>query len=115
MTQLIAGGNVTLGGYYIDPLSVGLENIDSKELMLSMFPIPASESLNVNFTIKEQAHLFYTVTNTMGQIVYTADDGIRSPGSIQGKIDVSKMPDGIYFLNIHTSNITNTSKFLVSK
>ena len=115
MTRLNAAGNITYGGFYIDPLSVGIENIDAEEIMLSMYPNPASEILNVNFVNSDQAPVSYTVTNTLGQNVYTSDNGIQSPGPVEGKINVSEFPDGIYFLNITIGDKSNTSKFVVRK
>ena len=99
--------------HYIDDVSVvcidcsvGISetNIDSR---ITVFPNPASDYLNINFSDIEIER--FTILNSMGMPVIiepTINDNFH-------QIDVAQYDSGLYFLKIETNNTLITKSFLI--
>jgi PKD repeat protein len=78
---------------------------------LSVKPIPAHSTLDINFIPKAVTGILIDLTNELGQKVFEKNAG-RS-ASYNETIDVSTLPPGIYFLNIHTDKETAKMKVII--
>jgi hypothetical protein len=79
---------------------------------LKLFPNPTSNTVTVNLMSKETAQANLTVTNLMGQTVYSENISIET-GNNQYQINVSDFGAGFYMLNIHTKAGSTTQKLIV--
>ncbi len=75
-------------------IDVGVVSIKASEALIEIYPNPAVDKLQVVFT-QDQPSASYTISNLNGMILKT---GILFPGSCE--IDVTALPDGLYFLSI---------------
>lgn len=109
-----AGGPYT-GGSYINS-SVGVNDVSNYIISSNVFPNPAANQLTVDFTLTESRKVDVQVFNTLGQQseINQSADGISGENTI--KLDVSGLPEGIYFAQIVLDgNIAATKRFVVSK
>lgn len=105
---------VTANTTYLDSVDVfvnsGTSNIKenkSNAVILSSFPNPASEILNVNLQ-SSSTEGYLKITDVLGKVVY--DEKIVG----SKKINVEEFKNGVYILNL-TSNGTKTTKRIVVK
>jgi len=91
-------------------------SIDETELNtgISIHPNPASDFLNVNFSINETADAQIQLMNAVGQIVYNQPYTIQS-GDSSTQIDVSELANGVYFLNVKADGQMTSRKVTVMK
>lgn len=87
---------------------------NTSNVTFNVYPNPAS--YNLNFTIQaNDAIQMISVTNMLGQQVMTVNTNNLSTNGTPNNVDVSNLANGIYNLNIITSNRTFSQKFTVSK
>ncbi|MGB3079354.1 MAG: T9SS type A sorting domain-containing protein [Saprospiraceae bacterium] len=76
------------------------DQIVSPEIMLlNLYPNPVSDNLNLSFEIIEAKDIELTMVNNTGRI-YHSSIYQSNPGLNTISIDVSQVPEGIYFLQI---------------
>jgi hypothetical protein len=78
---------------------------------LSVTPNPAHNSILVSFTPKAISEMNLNMTNAIGQKVFEKNIGRAS--AYRETIDISKIPAGIYFLNLNSSGETITRKIII--
>ena len=79
---------------------------------LKLFPNPTSNTVTVKLMSRETAQANLTVTNLMGQTVYSENISVET-GNNQYKINVSDFGAGFYMVNIHTKAGSTTQKLIV--
>ncbi len=79
---------------------------------LNIFPNPASEALNVNFSIEKNQTVEMRLVNVTGEAVYTSSFNNVS-GQINKSIDVSGFAKGIYILNLSSSEGSVNKKVII--
>jgi PKD repeat protein len=89
---------------------VGIGEESSFSEMITVFPNPANDVLNVTFSGKDQTQLNAEIYNSLGVMV-------KSPGKIMtssdnGKIIVSDLPDGIYILKLKNGSGESVRSFI---
>lgn len=92
---------------------VSLEETSSN-VQFNVFPNPTAFDLNFTINADDQIQQI-TVTNMLGQQVMVLNANTINTNGTPNTINVSNMADGIYHLNMITSNKTYTQKFTVSK
>ena len=93
-------------GSYIDASGVGINSIaDSK--YLTIYPSPASRTLNVDFTAEEKI-VSTRITDVSGKEIYSNQVNLNP----QQRIDIESLASGYYFINIQTAEKTFTKKFI---
>lgn len=79
---------------------------------LSVYPNPATDKLNLNFFITENATITANVIDMIGKTVmnqnFTAQEGFN-----QSALDISSLNNGIYFLRIQQNDQIVVKKFVV--
>ena len=95
-----AGNTITqLNGLRRSP---GLDGFDLEEGNIALYPNPATVSATVRMELDEAVELNMTVLDLQGREVQKMKwDSVQ--GSFEHTIDVSKMDQGLYFVNIKTS------------
>ena len=80
--------------------------------MKQLFPNPVTNKIIIEFEQKNDSEIFYNISNLTGQIVEQGNFGFRQLGVQFLTIDVSVLPEGMYFLSIISNNDVTTYKFV---
>jgi len=67
---------------------------------LSVFPNPASDDLVIEFTSNGTNEATISIVNQVGKIMISREVPQMTKGLISEKIDISKLPSGIYFASV---------------
>jgi hypothetical protein len=79
---------------------------------LNLFPNPVGNALTVQFDLVQDTEVTLQVTNVNGQSIMVDRQFLKS-GVHNERIDVSQIPDGIYFLHFLSDGQPMTKKFVV--
>ena len=102
-----------LTAIFEDDGSSGIGDNHTADIQVNIFPVPATNYLNVHIAIPENQKLSLRITNLMGQVLYKKETG--STDDYQAKIDVSSFPSGLYVLVVKLqSGKSKAEKFLVN-
>lgn len=86
---------------------------NSQSVYLATFPNPASESVNVHFSLNEPGEVVLQLTDILGHDI----EAIKMPNVNVGlniaTINTSSLPQGTYFVKFTSGNISKTSKVLI--
>lgn len=84
-----------------------------KEMVLS--PVPARDYVNVSINTADDEILSLKVTDAAGKIVITKNSLNKSGKSWQNRLDVSALPQGMYYVEAVSATKKYTNKFVVIK
>ena len=102
---------------YIDNISVNTIPVSIKEnelTSLSLYPVPASDFVNIDFTSASQESVTVTILNQLGAIVNTVEFGANE-GNNTLRLDVSALSSGVYTLDIRANEKNSIRKISVVK
>ncbi|MEZ4824865.1 MAG: PKD domain-containing protein [Bacteroidia bacterium] len=106
------GANFEVGSTQIHAVgTTGIDQLTSGEV-LGIFPVPASEVLNVNLTFAEPVNLSLSLVNMMGQTVASRNEGLTA-GNREVSLDVRNLPQGTYLLRIQADAQVVTRRVLI--
>ena len=107
--------NDATGEIYQSAIGTKVAGIEDQaaEFGVNIYPNPANEQLMVSLNLKESSTVNVEVLNTLGQVVFTSNEGQLS-GSKNLRINTSEMPAGVYFARVAVGQSTQTMKFTVS-
>jgi hypothetical protein len=91
--------------------NVGVEEIENFA-ELQVFPNPASDALNVNFSLRNNQNVEMRLVNVTGEAVYT-DQLSNVAGNVNHRIDVSNLAKGIYILNLTSTEGSVNKKVII--
>tara|TARA_B110000459_G_scaffold30723_1_gene31433 strand:- start:20717 stop:22714 length:1998 start_codon:yes stop_codon:yes gene_type:complete len=91
--------------------SVGVKELEF-EMAVVVSPVPASEVLNVAFTLANKEDVNLTIVSVDGKVITTKT--ISNLENVNTTFDVSSMVNGVYFLQIETENRLTSKKFMVN-
>ncbi|MEI6898501.1 MAG: C10 family peptidase [Bacteroidota bacterium] len=96
--------------YTVDCLNVGVE--EKSISGLSIYPNPASQFLNIEFSLNETQLVKLEMISGNGQTLYS--ETLRSAkGQINKHLDVASWAQGVYMLRITTDKETTSSKVII--
>jgi glucose/arabinose dehydrogenase len=76
-------------------------------------PNPFSGTTTISYSISRGAEVRLTVYDLLGRAVATLVDGLRQPGSYRATFDGSRLPSGLYYLQLATDGILRTSRQMI--
>lgn len=90
--------------------------IDENEALaaFTMFPNPANDNVNINFTPSEAGYTTIEVVNTLGQVMMTKDLG-NIGNEFTYNLNVSNFENGLYLVNIKVGNEIVSKRLSVQK
>jgi len=103
---LSQNNNIQLRQGFIQPLEGSIRSVSSGTLQAAIFPVPFSKNIIISFSEEISDHLYVTIYDANGKIVYLKKHG----ASLELIVDPGSLPPGIYFIRINT-----TTKYLNSK
>jgi hypothetical protein len=108
--------SVSSGGSYLNNVVVGIEEQSSQLNSVSVFPNPAINHVNLSVNLTESQKVDIKLFNSLGAQVNATVSAEGIVGANDFKIDLSTLPEGIYFAQIHLDgNLSTTRRFVVSK
>ncbi len=103
--------NFSIWSYVTVLNPVGIENPVS-DLKFDLYPNPANDILNLDFDAAQLNDYSVSISNLQGQIIYQASFG---KSVSKNQIDVSKLANGIYMININDGASVVTDRFVVNR
>lgn len=105
--------NTTMGGWeaYYESDLVGIEETEAVS-ELSVYPVPATNRINLNLTFEEQEEYRLDIISMTGELVYSEEKKVNS-GTYSNVLDITNYAPGVYFVKIQTSKGFSGSKFIV--
>jgi mono/diheme cytochrome c family protein len=83
----------------------GIESLDNRISFLAS-PNPYSDQINLQYTLKEAAHVQISLYNAMGQRVAIIADTHATLGTHAQRFNAAHLPNGIYYLQLSVGNET---------
>jgi hypothetical protein len=103
---------------YIDNVnlssSAGVENY-SAGVSLSIYPNPMNNSSVVNINLAQAEKVTVSMYNMLGENVQTINAGDLSSGSHNITLDASRLPAGVYFVQVTAGGYSVSRKVVVEK
>lgn len=100
--------------FYWYLLSPNVINDIAPEVKLSIFPIPATNILSVQFVLDKTAFVHITLYNANGSLIKNVVSREESSGQVLVTTDVSNLPAGIYFLQTSIDSKSTTQQIVIS-
>jgi hypothetical protein len=85
---------------------------DNSDIGLAVFPVPATNKMNVVFTAKQNDDLTLSLVNNAGQVMFTQKQTVTQ-GAFSTTMDVSKQITGTYILQVKLGSKTYGHKILI--
>ncbi|MBN2610505.1 MAG: T9SS type A sorting domain-containing protein [Bacteroidales bacterium] len=89
----------------------------SKDKMFDVFPNPASEFLNISFTLEEESMVTIELFDIKGRKTGTLSNEMMQPGSrkLQSDISREKYTDGTYYIKVSINGNSETQQVVLVK
>ncbi len=96
-------GNAGAGEtFYFDDImndvDVAISELDKAKVVVTAFPNPADQVVNINFSIPVSGNITFTMVDLLGRNVQEVNEGNLYEGNYQTVIDVNGLNSGVYFL-----------------
>lgn len=80
---------------------------------MGIYPNPANDMINVNYTLPSQSQLLLNIYSIDGQLVSSEDKGTSQAGSGSIQMNVANLSAGIYFVQLQTEQGSTTQRIVV--
>ena len=99
---------------YIDTTAIFIAQAPAKfvDARVKVYPNPATSQTTVSVELSDKANVNVFVRNLAGQILMKRSFGFQN-GTIQFPVNTSKLPAGIYLINVQTNDNITTEKLIV--
>ncbi|MGA2297853.1 MAG: T9SS type A sorting domain-containing protein, partial [FCB group bacterium] len=85
----------------VNLLPVGVDELNNVNESISIFPNPATNELKISYNLNVNKNVTFTIIDILGNVVYSAtEQGLA--GANNSKIDLSALPQGVYYLKLTT-------------
>lgn len=81
----------------------------------SIIPNPASDYIQINYSIREEAYTKMSLYNNLGREIMIISDKIMKPGSYSKLLELSDIASGLYFVTLITPTQTFSKKIIISR
>ncbi|MEO7174447.1 MAG: CotH kinase family protein [Saprospiraceae bacterium] len=83
--------------------------------MISCFPNPAQDFVQVEYTLLNPAKVSVTMHNYLGDLVQSTQEQLQGAGSHTLKLETANIPSGIYLLQFKAGSIIKYKKLVIVK
>lgn len=108
---------VSDGSYAAAPTAVVLTSIKNPEVIkassITVMPNPTSDYATVSYLVTAFSDVKVNIVNILGETVASYNEGNKTPGVHQIKVDAKQFATGVYTVNFITGKQTATAKFVV--
>jgi hypothetical protein len=92
-----------------------VEDIFNPNLTLDCSPNPSSGTINLSYTLPEPANTSISISNMSGvEMAKISKNQMQLPGNYSASYDMSRFPQGVYFITIKAGNMTETRKIIIN-
>lgn len=114
MPTRILLGTTSNGLWYRDDLLTGEEErLANKVFLLSIYPNPTVDRVNVEFTLNETSMGEITIYDLMGRPVYSSGRRLFTRGENRTAVDTRQLKPGVYILAARMNDSLYSSKIVV--
>ena len=93
---------------------IRIQNISKGEEKVTVYPVPATNFLNVELQVNDKKEVQASLLNSNGKLIR---DNVIKESLIEGQykyvIDIEDLTTGMYFVRIRLNNNTYTKKILI--
>jgi hypothetical protein len=83
---------------------------------VSLYPNPATDAINLTYSVKNTAVVSFEVFNIIGQNIQTVKPSELAQGDYRTTINTADFKNGVYFVSVKEGNkVVNTLKFVINK
>ncbi len=93
---------------------VGTSELNN-DLRLRIFPNPASDKVNLSFTLDKPGNTTIRISDIMGHCVFSTKSVEYPAGQNKLALDLSHLNQGFYFVEVSVNGHTNTHKIAVTR
>lgn len=98
-------------GTIIIPM-VGINEINTLKNSAEVYPNPASHHVTVKYVLENAGEMTLSIYNLVGQNIFTTTENITA-GEVKVNLNITMLPQGIYFIKSVIGNQTLTNKLIV--
>lgn len=113
----IAEHTVSLGsynsGYFLQSIQLGRREEISAEVNLQAFPNPATSEVTIQYALKSASRVQLVITDALGKEVMKINQDKQPSGNNTQKLDVSKLPKGVYFVQLKPEEGATVKRLLI--
>lgn len=103
-------------GQVIVNSTAGLNQISFNSLPLALYPNPASEVVNMNYSLNEDAQVRIELLSITGNLAAVLADEKCSNGANSQRLEIpSEIKSGLYFINVRTNGNVVSQRSLIIK
>lgn len=96
--------------------NTSINETEANVAAISLYPNPATDVVNVTYSLKNAASVSFEVFNIIGQNVQTTKHSELAQGDYRSTINTSDFKNGVYFIAVKEENkVVNTLKFVINK
>ena len=81
--------------------------------IIALYPNPASQEATLRYQVKNSNTVKVDVLNSIGQIVYTKNEGVQTAGDYALDINTKNLSTGLYYVRLTVGNNVITDKLSV--
>lgn len=113
LTTSVSGN--TTGGSYVSA-NVGIDENKVMPLSTRLFPNPASDNLNIEFSLPLNQKVEARLYNTLGQQILPSYEANGNIGENTINIDIAELEEGFYLARIFLDgNVASSQRFIISR
>jgi Leucine-rich repeat (LRR) protein len=111
-----AESSVMRSGVECEPTYAGSgEQLPVKFTLQQNYPNPFNPSTSIRYAIPDQAHVTFTVYNTLGQVVAVLVNEPKSAGWHSVTFDAGRLSSGLYIYRVQAGNKVDTRQMMLLK
>jgi flagellar hook assembly protein FlgD len=77
------------------------------------YPNPFNPNTTISYELPRAGNVSLKITNTLGQVISTLEDGYKEAGFHQLRWNASNVPSGIYFYRLQAGEFVETKKMVL--
>lgn len=107
-------GTARLFGEPIVDTTNAVNNIFNFNVLFQVYPNPASDRINISSELKNQSHVIISVKDVFGRAIQNISIPAGA-GVFKKQLDISKLSNGYYFIDITLGQHQEIHRFVISK
>jgi Secretion system C-terminal sorting domain len=88
-------------------------NENKADIGLNLFPNPATDNVQVNYSLSSETNVTINIYDVTGQLISSESNGAQAQGRHFAHINTSSLAKGFYTVSVKTTFGTSTSKLIV--
>jgi hypothetical protein len=94
-------------------VNVGLNQAGNEENVIQVYPNPATQQCNVSFNFANSSQVTITLEDLSGKRIRTMNKQNYLPGKQTTVIDLSGIPNGLYFVKLTNNDKSYYQKVVI--